>query len=264
MQLIKLKCENCSSQLEIDLDNLKAFCPYCGQKLMISFEQMGDILKEKEISKRRYYSEDHKTKRVQLAYGNEEKARKTKKQKLFVALIIGALVLLSPILFAVYYTRYVDNKRAKGRQEALSLLYSIEAEMESAFMAGDYDTSLMKAHQLQYDYIYPEEKEVWDEKREAYIEQILQKKKEQEINDPNNIFVGIDSDKLTGEDYEEVVALFKGMGFTNVSVQVSPEKPSLFQGNKTVEHILIGGQVTFTAADYFPKDTVIIVYYYSR
>ena len=52
MNLINLKCSNCNANLELDLDNIQAYCPYCGQKLLFDTDQIGSIITEKEKTKR--------------------------------------------------------------------------------------------------------------------------------------------------------------------------------------------------------------------
>lgn len=54
-----LQCENCGSSLELNLDHLMAFCPYCGNKLLIDVSQLGSIVAAKEKTKR----EEQKTER---------------------------------------------------------------------------------------------------------------------------------------------------------------------------------------------------------
>lgn len=54
-----LQCENCGSSLELNFDHLMAFCPYCGNKLLIDVSQLGSIVAAKEKTKR----EEQKTER---------------------------------------------------------------------------------------------------------------------------------------------------------------------------------------------------------
>ena len=104
----------------------------------------------------------------------------------------------------------------------------------------------------------------WNERRENYYKIIEEKKREQELKDPNNIVMPMSSKSLIGEDYEDVIQQLKSIGFTNITSQVSYKKPGFFDGNNEVEHILIGGKMSFTTDDYFKKDDRIIIYYYSK
>jgi DNA-directed RNA polymerase subunit RPC12/RpoP len=48
MKLVKLTCDNCNGQLEIDLDHIQAYCPYCGQKLLIDSNNIDAIIAERD------------------------------------------------------------------------------------------------------------------------------------------------------------------------------------------------------------------------
>ncbi|MEY8420022.1 hypothetical protein AALA83_12200 [Oscillospiraceae bacterium 44-5] len=82
MKLIKLTCNNCNAPLEVDIDNLQAYCPYCGQKLLFDLEQMERVLAEKEQTKRakeRTKRAQEATKRVQIEYEYEDKKHRREK-----------------------------------------------------------------------------------------------------------------------------------------------------------------------------------------
>ena len=261
MQLINLKCQNCGAQLEINLDHLKVFCPYCGQKLMMDFEQLGQVLAEKEKTIRHISTEEQKTQRIRMSYENEEKKRKwnIKETLIVVALLIAMLII------GVVIPRFSSNNSKKRQAEQVAYLQEIETEVEKAILTGDYDSALIKANQLRLTAVYSrDEEKAWDEKREAYIAMIQEKVKEKEINDPNNIFIAMSSEDLKGQDYQSVVEQFRSLGFTNVTSQASPQKAGLFEKNGSVEHVLAGGKSSFTVEDYFAKDAPIIVYYYSK
>ena len=48
MRLINLTCEKCGADLELDLDHITAYCPYCGNRLMIDVANLDKILLERE------------------------------------------------------------------------------------------------------------------------------------------------------------------------------------------------------------------------
>ena len=69
MKLFQLNCQNCNGSLEIDFDNLIAYCPYCGQKLLFDLDQMKSIITEIEKTKRSQEQtkrEQEKTERLKL------------------------------------------------------------------------------------------------------------------------------------------------------------------------------------------------------
>ena len=51
MKLIQLKCENCGADLNLNMDKMIAYCPYCGNKLLFDMDAINNILVEKEKTK---------------------------------------------------------------------------------------------------------------------------------------------------------------------------------------------------------------------
>lgn len=64
MKIISITCPSCNGKLDFDLDDTKIYCPYCGQKLMIDYEEMDKIYIEKEKTKRVQIETDYKKKRL--------------------------------------------------------------------------------------------------------------------------------------------------------------------------------------------------------
>ena len=262
MQLIKMKCNNCDAQLDVDLDNLQAYCPYCGQKLMMDFDQLAWVLAEKEKTKRAAEREAHQTVRTQMAYEHESR----EKEKDWKKKVIGAIGMVLVCFFVFYYMpQHMFDSDEKKHDQKVEYLQQLELEIEADIKAEDYDSALIKANKLYCDdHWSSEQTAAWDAKREAFIKIIEEKKREKDLKDPSNIFMPAASSSFKGKKYADVVDQLKGLGFTNVSTQVASEAPGLFDKKDTVEHILIGGKTEFTTEDYFNKDTPIIIYYYSK
>lgn len=83
-----LRCNGCNASLDIDFNNMIAYCPYCGSKLMFDIEQVRRILerrikeeqatlrvkiKEEEATERQRLKVEHRLARAQLEM--EEKKR---------------------------------------------------------------------------------------------------------------------------------------------------------------------------------------------
>ena len=244
MNIKRLACPQCNAELDIDLDNLQAYCQYCGQKLSIDLDNGEQkLMIDKEITKRVIHRENEQTKRKQLEYEHEASASDKKWKRICLATVAGSVLL---IVFGFIIPNFRFKAQLKMHDEKIA--------------------QLLKANKLYYeekgwtdDY-----KEEWDEKRENYIKMIEEKIKEQEIKDPNNVFMSASSKELEGQVYTEVVDKLKTMGFTNVISQPAAQKASLFRKKNTVEHILVGDVTKFTEEDYFNKDTKIIVYYYAK
>lgn len=112
MELIKLSCQNCNAQLEIDLDNLQAFCPFCGQKLLFDLKQMELVLAAKEKTKREQEKtkrEQEITKRVQektkqVQIKHEFKEREAKRENRSPLIYFGLMMIM--LLLAFQYLDY--------------------------------------------------------------------------------------------------------------------------------------------------------------
>jgi len=254
MELKPIKCANCGAQLEIDLDNIITFCPYCGSKLMIETDQLGRIISEKEETKRQFIHEANKTIRSKNKLDFEERDRKNSLKYCYIGIAVcfGFMLLLM-------------IRQDKRHDKTEKYLKNLETEIESAIKEEDYDTALLEANRLHCDDDFSEEeKATWDDKRESLINIIEEKKREAALNDSDTIFIPSSSSSFIGKNYNDIIDQFKAMGFTDVTAQPSTETPGLFKKKESVEHILIGGKTEFSSDDYFKNDTPIIVYYYVK
>lgn len=265
MRLLSLKCNNCNAQLEVDVDNLQARCPYCGQKLLFDFDQIELVLSEREKTKRSFNREAEITKRKKMEYDHESKEKDkewSKKAISTVAIVLGALLMVFLYFYGITHMFDSDEKEHKER---IAYLQQLEVEIDEAIINNDYDTARLKTFKLYLDDNWSsEETATWDAKREAYIALIEEKQREFDIQNPNNIFMPASYDEFIGKSATEVVEQLQEMGFTNVTSTAATQSSGLFKKTGTVEHILIGGVTEFAADDYFDKDTRIIVYYYSK
>lgn len=131
MKLLKLNCNNCNAQLEVDIENLQAYCPYCGQKLLFDLEQMDRVLAEKEQTKRakeKTKRSEEATKRVQIEH--EYKDRKDRREKVTSALssIGAAFLLLLLLVFAWAYSSYLDLSEKREHQNNNEVQVSVSSE----------------------------------------------------------------------------------------------------------------------------------------
>lgn len=91
--LLDMECNSCGASISLDVDNLIAFCPYCGNKLMVDPIAFRDLLVERE-----------KTKRLEMQFNHEKEmvdavsSRKSAKNKsLIIAAAIGLILLVAGI-----------------------------------------------------------------------------------------------------------------------------------------------------------------------
>ena len=89
--LLEMTCGKCGASISLDIDNLIAYCPYCGNKLMVDPIAFRDLLVERE-----------KTKRLEMEFTHEKEMedsasnRKTMKNKaLLIAAAIGLVCLVA-------------------------------------------------------------------------------------------------------------------------------------------------------------------------
>ena len=64
MQPIQLKCNSCGAMMNLDLDNLSSYCPYCGNKILIDMDQFGKVFAEKQKTERVRIKEETKQRRI--------------------------------------------------------------------------------------------------------------------------------------------------------------------------------------------------------
>lgn len=265
MKFLKMKCNNCNAPLDVDLDRLQAYCPYCGQKLMMDFDQVALVLAEKERTRRTVEREEHQTVRTRMAYEHESREKDKAWKKKAIGVVAAALAGFFLLFYLDYSTDHLFDSDEKKHDEKVAYLQQLEIDMEADIKAGDYDSALLKANKMYCDdHWSSEQSAAWDQKREAYIKIIEDKKRETDLLDPNNIFMPADSASFVGKKYIDIANQLKGLGFTNITTQIASKSPGLLDKQDTVEHILIGGKTEFTAEDYFNKNTPIIIYYYSK
>ena len=268
MRLVQTTCNKCGAQLDIDLDHLQAYCPYCGIKLLMDFNKLDRVLTEKEKTRRTIEHEEQETKRTQMAYEHEtaKQERESKqKDKEWTKSNLVVLIAILLMILLMFLPGLMFDSREDEHNQKVSYLQTLEIKIENAIKVNDFDTAILNANRIYLDDNWSsEETAAWDAKRESYIEIITTKKLEFDRNNPDNIFMPTTSDSFIGKNYTEVVDQLKALGFTNITTQVAYEPATFFHKDGTVEHILIGGKTEFTTEDFFKKDTPIIVYYYSK
>ena len=174
MRLFEMTCNSCNAQLELDLDKMQAFCPYCGKKLTVDVDKLSDILLEKEKTRQEKQIQDYKLEDKRLTYEYTEQKEK-RDYKLFRAVYIWIAVACILIWGWIGIDHYRSQKEIRDKT---SHLETIECEIEEAIAQEDYDLALLKAKELTPDKKFSDEDtKMWNEKREAYIEEINQKYK---------------------------------------------------------------------------------------
>ena len=106
MKMIELTCQKCSGILKADIDNLYAYCPHCGQKLLFDLEQIEFVIAEREKTKREQEitkREQEKTKRTQIEHEYKEKHDHSE----FVRTMIGAVIMFCLLIGFMYFSENI-------------------------------------------------------------------------------------------------------------------------------------------------------------
>ena len=95
IKMVSLTCNHCGANLDIDLNNLMVYCPFCGQKLMIDAGQMIDILKEKEKTKQKGLKYERDVSVVNRVMDTRERKNRDDNKALVIVAVIFAVFLLA-------------------------------------------------------------------------------------------------------------------------------------------------------------------------
>lgn len=168
---VKLTCDRCGGQIELDFDNLQATCPYCGEKLMLDTSQIAAIISEREETKRHQMDID------QIKWEKEQQRQDDKSLTPWLLLLIFipliGLILLSSV--------FSSGERKYNRQE--KHLESIVKEIQVDINNKDYISATLKASQLHFSPTgWDNDRDValvkkWDSIREETIKMIEEARK---------------------------------------------------------------------------------------
>ncbi len=91
------------------------------------------------------------------------------------------------------------------------------------------------------------------------------KKKSSFIAGANEVVISVAMTDCCEKNFNSVVLLFKGAGFTNVTA-VPLNDLSIFNQKKNgqVEEVTINGNDEFEEGDIFPKNSIFLIIYHSR
>ena len=119
------------------------------------------------------FGDDPDYSRIQSIYNSKikiyQQAKKKTSRSIKGTLALSLILCLSPIIFAICFVKKEDRIEQKLNETVL--------EIEIDLANGDYDSALFKANTLYFDKSLSHQKaEQWDEKREAIIQLINEKK----------------------------------------------------------------------------------------
>ena len=153
MRLIEAKCQNCHADLDVDLDNLQAKCPYCGAKLILEFDvdrylenkeetlREQERLKEETIQKEKAYKFYERAKKAEAKRRKEElkyedrkdrREKTTSSDRTFIAMMILMVLMLLIVTVSEHFGDFVRDRTNQG-QEKIQITVSSEEIKEGKY-----------------------------------------------------------------------------------------------------------------------------------
>lgn len=172
MRLVEMTCNSCNAQLELDLDKMQAFCPYCGKKLTVDVDKLSDVLIEKEKTNRDKVKREYDIQEKKLDFEQkQELGKKNARSSWIIAAVMWAVIGL--VVFVVL------SNGANTHKAKVTELQQIEQQVDAAILERQYDEALLLANKLRLDDGYSDaETSAWDAKRESYIKIINEQKQQ--------------------------------------------------------------------------------------
>ena len=97
-----MTCDKCGANLDVDLEHLQAYCPYCGAKLLIDVSQMADIINKKEQTKQKEMKYDHNYKILNTILDYRERKNIQRDRERNKSAIIGFSILIFVFLLCAF------------------------------------------------------------------------------------------------------------------------------------------------------------------
>ena len=257
MKTYSINCPNCKGTITYNTDNLIAHCDYCGTDFIIESDHLTYLTSVKK-------KEEEKTKRILIEQNATVKKSKINRiieiiNSPMMILYVPFGVLLLSILFSNIFRYYSPENSARRSFPKI--------ENNIIMAINDYDFS--KATEELSKIVIPNnfsknEKKTWNDKIIYYQNLILEKNREYDLKNPDNILAPLSSKKFQSKTGEEARIIFKNAGFTNIKLVEISGGGSIFNRKNAVDHILFGDKTEFTTDDYINKNDPIIIYYFEK
>ena len=144
MKLVETKCNNCHADLELDLENLQAFCPYCGHKLVFDFD-VDKLIAEREKTKRAQdkLKESTRQKEMDIKYA-EKKDRREARSRSMKIILAGMLIIAMIGIGAYFHISHINKEKALEANGYIRIPLS-SSEIESGdYSAEDLHTAFLR------------------------------------------------------------------------------------------------------------------------
>lgn len=226
MRLIDAKCKNCHANLEIDLDNLQAECPYCGSKLILEFDvdryleskeetiRESNRLKESTIQKEQAYKYLERTKKADAK--RQKQAAKQRREEL----------------------KYADRKDRRAKSDPETKRFVIHAIVGVLVFLVWIGVLILLGVSDDNDH-----KQKDDIKLPVSSEEI----KDEKYN------------------YQEVQEIFEAAGFTNIVLEKDEDiKIGVLKKEGLVKKVTVNGEKKFDKGSWKAKDSRIVITYHAK
>lgn len=104
--MVSLTCVKCGANLDVDIDHLQAYCPFCGTKLLIDVGQMTDILEKKEVTKQKMIKYERDLVLADSLLNHRERAEIQRNKEKNQAAVIGIIIFVMLFLVCFLMMRY--------------------------------------------------------------------------------------------------------------------------------------------------------------
>lgn len=266
--LTTYNCEKCGGPVEIYHPEKSHgfYCKHCKTYLFWNADKKdiyANIEREKNnhekwMIKQKYKQEDKRAK--YKIYEKKTELERDKSENCFTfGMVLLCFMGFIVLLFWLNYGNQISDK------PKLKELESIEATLAVLIDKSDYDSAFIQLNKMEIlQSLSSENREIWYEKQNNYASMISNKKRKDDLSNPDNIFAPLSYDKFTNKTAEESESIFINSGFINVNLIEIEGRSGLFKKKHTVDHIIFGNKTNFTTEDYINKNDPINIYYYSK
>lgn len=106
IRMVSLSCIQCGANLDVDIDHLQAYCPFCGTKLLIDVGQMTDILEKKELTKQKRIKYERDLVLAESVMKHRERANIQRSKERNEAAVIGIIIFVMIFLVCFLMMRF--------------------------------------------------------------------------------------------------------------------------------------------------------------
>jgi len=193
MDSFRLKCSNCKANLDLNLDNMIAYCPFCGEKIIVDVQSLTKLLTESQVTERREVSERAKTERTKIIAEERKEQERIRAEKelekerikhktlnssdkaSIISEIVYFVMIIICLVFLLLLGAYFDSGKDESDKNDAELQAVYEQVLEDIDNCN-YTEARIKANTLYYTAGYSNKLEKkWNKIRKETLELIDEK-----------------------------------------------------------------------------------------